>query len=610
MFHRHQLGCACCSPHLVATALGQGEHEWQDLLKELSQTEARRAPEAVIFHGGRIYPDPEDTSRMVDALGIADHKVIAVGTLDDVRRRVRASFPDAREQTLNDSQTLLPGLIDPHMHILPSAVFQIKPWVNLSPFEDQLLRHDYGEAFIRKELGKAVADAKQRQEKWVAGIGVDPSLMSEWLNLDRAWLDTISTDVCLFLVNASGHLAYANSAALQAAGLQDSEPDGVLTESQVDLVMKCMPSPKPADLLVSIRDVLYDANKRGITTLFDAGLGMGMGYFEVVVMKALAQTPWMTVRLGAALFGNNDLWSMWLKHFKPQLDSRPEALFSIRAMKLIADGSNQGLTGLQRQPYKCCDEHSVPGVGPNGLFNFSPVETLAQIMQEVIAAEWPVMTHANGDEAISNVLAAYQLALSKVPPPPSVPPQPSQAPVELRHRIEHASLLSDDDLRTMKRLSVSPSFLIGHVGYWGRAFQKTILGEERAQKLDRCKSALREGLRISLHSDRFVSPLGPLRYMDQAIGRVMEADPELAVLNEAECLSPAEALRAVTIDAAWQCHLDDQIGSLKEGKQADLVILEQDPLQATPGGSYYQLREIRVHETWVSGRKVYDALTR
>ncbi|VWB79861.1 amidohydrolase [Burkholderia lata] len=610
MFHRHQLGCACCSPHLVATALGQGEHEWQDLLKELSRTEAHRAPEAVIFHGGRIYPDPEDTSRMVDALGIADHKVIAVGTLDDVRRRVRASFPDAREQTLNDSQTLLPGLIDPHMHILPSAVFQIKPWVNLSPFEDQMLRRDYGEAFIRKELGKAVADAKQRQEKWVAGIGVDPSLMSEWLNLDRAWLDTISTDVCLFLVNASGHLAYANSAALQAAGLQDSEPDGVLTESQVDLVMKCMPSPKPADLLVSIRDVLYDANKRGITTLFDAGLGMGMGYFEVVVMKALAQTPWMTVRLGAALFGNNDLWSMWLKHFKPQLDSGPEALFSIRAMKLIADGSNQGLTGLQRQPYKCCDEHSVPGVGPNGLFNFSPVETLAQIMQEVIAAEWPVMTHANGDEAISNVLAAYQLALSKVPPPPSVPPQPSQAPVELRHRIEHASLLSDDDLRTMKRLSVSPSFLIGHVGYWGRAFQKTILGEERAQKLDRCKSALREGLRISLHSDRFVSPLGPLRYMDQAIGRVMEADPELAVLNEAECLSPAEALRAVTIDAAWQCHLDDQIGSLKEGKQADLVILEQDPLQATPGGSYYQLREIRVHETWVSGRKVYDALTR
>ncbi|KVP11244.1 hypothetical protein WT66_24425 [Burkholderia stagnalis] len=179
-------------------------------------------------------------------------------------------------------------------------------------------------------------------------------------------------------------------------------------------------------------------------------------------------------------------------------------------------------------------------------------------------------------------------------------------PVDLRHRIEHASLLDDDDLRAMKRLNVSPSFLIGHVGYWGRAFRSIILGEERAQKLDRCKSALREGLRISLHSDRFVSPLGPLRYMDQAIGRVMEADPELGVLNEAECLTVPEALRAVTIDAAWQCHLDEQIGSLKEGKQADLVILDQNPLQGKPSNPY-QLRNIHVLETWVSGRRVYAA---
>ncbi|VWD32399.1 amidohydrolase [Burkholderia lata] len=606
MFHRHQLGCACCSPHLVATALGHGEHEWKDLIKELIQLAAHRAPEAVIFHGGRIYPDPEDTSRHVDALGIADHKVIATGTLDDVRRRVREKFPDARERALKDNQTLLPGLIDPHMHILPSAVFQTAPWTDLSPFEDQRLRRDYGETFIQTQLKKAIATAKDKNEKWVCGIGVDPSLMSDWLDIDSDWLNAISTDICLFLVNASGHLGYANSAALKAAGLEDNKTKGVLTESQVGQVMKVMPPPKPADLLSQIFEVMKDANKRGITTLFDAGLGMGIGFYEVVLMQTLAKTGLMPVRVGAALFGNNDLWQLWLNQFKPQLDSKPEELFTIRAMKLIADGSNQGLTGLQQQPYTCCDKHSVPGVGPNGLFNFNPIETLGQIMQEVVAAEWPVLTHANGDEAIANVLAVYQLALSKVPPPPSVPPEPAKAPVELRHRIEHASLLSDDDLRTMKRLSVSPSFLIGHVGYWGRAFQETILGEERAQKLDRCKSALREGLRISLHSDRFVSPLGPLRYMDQAIGRVMEADPEFSVLNEAECLSPSEALRAVTIDAAWQCHLDDQIGSLKEGKQADLVILEQDPLQAKPGNPY-QLRDIPVLETWVSGRRVYSA---
>ncbi|PCE30088.1 amidohydrolase [Burkholderia ubonensis] len=606
MFQRHQLGCACCGTHLLATPFSQRESEWQDLLKELSRLEAHRAPEAVIFYGGHIYPDPEDTGRQVDALGIGNHKVIAAGTLDEVRQRMRETFPEVREQALKGGQTLLPGLIDPHMHLLPTALFRTKPWIDLSPFDDQKLNPDYSEDSIRRLLEPAVRDAQKAGEKWVCGSGVDPSLMRKWVDIDRAWLDRISKDTCLFLVNASGHIGYANSSALQAAGLQDDYPDGVLTESQLALLMGAMPPPKPADLFHQVREVLLNANKRGITTLFDAGLGAGKGFYEVILMQALARTPWMTVRMGAALFGNDDLWPVWIKQFKPQLDSKPEELFTIRAMKLIADGSNQGLTGLQSKPYKCCDEHSVPGVGPNGLFNFNPVETLAQVMQKVVEAKWPIMTHANGDEAIANVLAAYQLVLSKVPEAASASPQPSGTPVELRHRIEHASLLSDDDLRTMKRLSISPSFLIGHVGYWGHVFQKTILGDERAQKLDRCKSALRAGLRISLHSDRFVSPLGPLRYMEQAMWRVMEADPEHSVLNETECLSASEALRAVTIDAAWQCHLDDQIGSLKEGKQADLVILEKDPLQAKPGDPC-PLREIRALETWVSGRKVYSA---
>ncbi|MEN2469563.1 amidohydrolase [Burkholderia sp. GS2Y] len=606
MFHRHQLGCACCSPHLLAGALGQNESEWQELLKELSQLEAQSSPEAVIFHGGHIYPDPEDCNTRVEALGIAEHKVIATGALDEVRRRMRDSYPDAREQGLEPGQALLPGLIEPHAHLLPSAVFLTPPWHDLSPFDGQKLNLHYSAEAIRDKLTGLVRDAQGRGEKWVCGSGVDPSLMRDWVDIDRHWLDGISKDVCLFLINASGHLGYANGAALQAANLEAKFPEGVLTESNVTQMTNTVPRPQPADLLIAMRKVMSTANQYGITTLFDAGVGMGLGFYEVVLLQALASTPWMTVRMGGALFGNNDLWSLWLNQFKPQLNSPPESLFTIRAMKLIADGSNQGLSGLQSTPYKCCAEHRVPGVGPNGLFNFAPIESLARIMQQVDAAGWPIMVHANGDEGIANVLAAYQLVLSKVPEPVSSPPGPEAKREPLRHRLEHASLLDDDDLRTMKRLDISPSFLIGHVGYWGRAFRNTILGEERAQKLDRCKSALREGLRVSLHSDHFVSPLGPLRYMDQAMWRVMEADPELAVLNAAECLSAPEALRAVTIDAAWQCHLDDQVGSLKEGKQADLVILQHDPLHVEPAGPY-QLREIDVHETWVSGRKVYAA---
>ena len=608
MFQRHQLGCACCSPHLLATALSQGEHEWQDLLKELSRLDAPRKPDAVIFHGGNIYPDPEDCTQRVNALGIADHKVIATGTLDEVRQRMREHYPNFSEQGLHGSQTLLPGLVEPHMHLLPSAVFHTAPWIDLTPFVEQKLRDVYSATSIKRMIHDAIDSARGRGDKWVCGSGVDPSLMDVWVDIDRAWLDDISKDMCLFLVNASGHLGYANSAALMAANLEDSYPDGVLTETQVTLLMNAIPKPKPANLLLAMRSILQEANKRGITTVFDAGLGMGIGFYEVVLMQALAKTPLMTARMGAALFGNNDLWPLWLKQFKPQFDSEPEALFSIRAMKLIADGSNQGLTGLQSQPYKCCAEHSVPGVGPNGLFNFTPIESLAQIMQQVVEAGWPILTHANGDEAIANVLAAYQLVLSQVPPAAAVSSKTDAAPVELRHRIEHASLLDDDDLRTMKRLSVSPSFLIGHVGYWGRAFQKTILGEARAQKLDRCKSALNEGLRVSAAATTSSLRWDRCATWTKRCGELMEADPEHTILNAAECLSASEALRAVTIDAAWQCHLDDQIGSLKEGKQADLVILEDDPLQGNQPGNPYRLREIKTLETWVSGRRVYGHL--
>ncbi len=207
------------------------------------------------------------------------------------------------------------------------------------------------------------------------------------------------------------------------------------------------------------------------------------------------------------------------------------------------------------------------------------------------------------------------MALSKVPPPPApkrpFPTEPAWA--EQRHRIEHASLLHDDAIGLMKRMAISPSFLIGHVGYWGKAFRDTILGGERALLLDRCASALKAGLRISLHSDHFVTPFGPLRYMEQSIGRVMEAlkgkspaNENDNVLNPDERLNVHQALRAVTIDAAWQCHLDHQIGSLLKDKQADLVILAKNPLQ-WPVFNAAGMRDIKVVETWVNGSRVFSA---
>ncbi|MGE8357498.1 MAG: amidohydrolase family protein, partial [Microvirgula sp.] len=164
--------------------------------------------------------------------------------------------------------------------------------------------------------------------------------------------------------------------------------------------------------------------------------------------------------------------------------------------------------------------------------------------------------------------------------------------------------MTDDNIAEMARLKLSPSFLIGHVGYWGHVFQQTIFGSERARMLDRCRSALNAGLRISFHSDHFVTPLGSLRMMQQAVTRIMEGAPDgqQLPLNPDERLERLDALRAITLDAAWQCHMDHLVGSLEPGKLADLVILDQDPLDP----AVENLRRIPVHQTWVSGEVVFD----
>ncbi|KMN81226.1 hypothetical protein VK98_15145 [Chromobacterium sp. LK11] len=602
----HQPGCACCTLPSLSSQLNELQHHnWTESLASLIRTAAERAKlalhqDAAIFHGGPIYTLQGGQPGRVEALGIVHGKVMSVGSLRQVETDMQA-HPRAERIDLH-GKTLLPGMIDPHMHILPSALY--RNWINLCPFEGQTLRPGYNLGWIagqlREQLPSHSGHTLNGAQRWLTGFGVDPSLMTEWQEPDLDFLDSISSEVPIFLINASGHLGYANSAAVKLAGL-DPKGKGVTTESDVAKVLTVIPGLAAPHILAKIQEILHDAAANGITTLFDAGLGAGLGPLEITLLRAFAQSPLAPVRIGAALYCNQDwMQEQWLQTYQLNHNKHDDDRFSVRALKLIADGSNQGLTGYQSQDYCCAGEHHVPGVSPRGLFNFEPPITFAAQLQRALNAGWPVLVHANGDQAVDYVLAGFELALYDEHAKDGAP-NPKLA---LRSRIEHCSLLSDASIAAMARLKLSPSFLIGHVGYWGQVFKTTILGRERAQMLDRCQSALKAGLRISLHSDHFVSPLGTLRMMEQAVTRVMEADPERQPLNPAECLERIAALRAVTLDAAWQCHMDHIVGSLEPGKLADLAILEQDPLDpAVPVGT---LRDIRVHQTWLAGKPVYQ----
>lgn len=155
----------------------------------------------------------------------------------------------------------------------------------------------------------------------------------------------------------------------------------------------------------------------------------------------------------------------------------------------------------------------------------------------------------------------------------------------------------------MAALGVTPSFLMNHVRLWGRVMRDDILGPARADLLDRYGSAVKAGLRASFHCDFSVSPIGPLNYIATAAARTMADGGE--VLNPAERVPVAQALRGSTLDAAWMCHADGLVGSLVAGKAADFVLLADDPLahEADPDA----VRDIAVQATYLDGAEVYSA---
>jgi hypothetical protein len=259
-----------------------------------------------------------------------------------------------------------------------------------------------------------------------------------------------------------------------------------------------------------------------------------------------------------------------------------DSLVRIAGYKLIADGSNQGFTGLQREPYLNTDSVGLAYTTP---------EEMKRLILKRGRQGWPLAIHGNGDKGIDNILDALQAAKDE-----------GLNVAGLRPRIEHCSILHDDQIARMKALGVSPSFLIGHVHYWGVAMRDEIFGEAKAKLLDRTRSCEKAGVRFTVHSDFFVTDPDPLHMIEMAVTRRTWKEPDYALAPE-EAVSVESAIRAVTSEAAWQLGSESEVGSLEAGKLADFVILDKDPRKVDPTA----IKDITVLQTWMDGRQTHSA---
>ncbi|WP_069166078.1 amidohydrolase [Nocardia altamirensis] len=534
-----------------------------------------------LFTGGTILTVDQAFS-IAEAIAVQGNRIVAVGAEATVRDIVGEG---ATEIDLA-GRTMLPGFVDAHTHVLTgSMVAALMEYVGMARF-----------ATAREVLDHLTDMASRAPEgKWILARNFDPAVQPDLAALTFAELDAVSTTHPVFVLNASGHIAYANSAAFAAAGIGEDvenpegaefvrDADGKLTGTMKNGVAynqvlgKCDAAAglNPVDALI---DLLEGWRQVGLTTVSELGLGtLSHTPDDLTVLTQAAGTGKLETRIRAYPFYTlgADTWDA--------AGVRPgdgDALVRIAGYKLVADGSNQGFTGLQREPYLNTDNYGIAYMEP---------KVLAAEVVDRASKGWSLAIHGNGDAGIDNILDACDAIRDAGVEPGAV-----------RVRIEHCSILHDEQITRMKDLGVSASFLIGHVHYWGIAMRDTVFGAQKASLLDRCRSVETAGIGFTLHSDFMVTDPNPLHMIEMAVTRRTWKEPDYVLAPE-ERISVESAIRAVTSEAAWQLSSEHEVGSLEVGKYADFIILDKDPRAVPPD----QIKDITVLETWMNGNQVYS----
>lgn len=534
----------------------------------------------VIFRNGPIYPMAAADGAKVEAVAIAGGRIIALGDTEDVNR---LAGPATRIVDL-EGRTLLPGLIDPHNHtVLSSLLYGLITNVGY---------------FTCKTKADAISAMKAAVTKtspgqWMA-FGFYDNLLQGG-DFSMAELDAISTKSPIFVLYVNGHVGAGNKLAFNMAGVTETTgelpgggyfgrgADGKLNgmiynePALLRFLGLAVPKPTPGDMAGLITDYAGKAAAAGLTALHEPGTVKP----EWVEMLAKLSNS-LPVRLSASFSTDMVEASKPFAALGPSNRARyvPNSRLSLYGMKYWGDGSNQAETAAQTRPYL--------GSAAAGKLSYTHEQAVA-LCTQAKQAGWTILVHSQGDAAVDQVLDAIEAAYG--------------ANTSLGiNRIEHATMARPDQIARMKALGCEASFMTDFVYLYGADYRDKLFGPERAAFMVPLGAAAKAGVGYSLHSDNPAAglPLNPLRLVQTAVSRRCMIDN--SVVGPEVALSIDEALRGITLHAARQMGLEDDIGSLEQGKQADLTILESDPYTADPE----KLMDIKVSETWLGGEKAFE----
>jgi predicted amidohydrolase YtcJ len=552
----------------------------------------------LILSGGTILT-MEAAQPRAEAIAIAGGCIVAVGSTAEVMAH---AGPQTRHVDLQ-GRTLLPGFIDAHGHF--ANALQVVGWANIQ-------RPPAGPvtsiAILQQVLREHVASHPVAKGDWVIAYGYDVDGLSDGRPLDKADLDALFPDNPVMVIHNSNHGAVLNSRALAIAGYDASTPDptgGVIVRlpgstEPAGLVMETaflplfvhMPQPSEEERLAQFDQAQRLYTSKGITTVQDGATVAGdLGLFQraaregrlcidLVLLPLVLEVPSMLRERFPDFLGKP------LEMPQPALDAfgQYRDRLKLQGIKLLLDGSPQGKTAFWGEP--------LLTPGPNGEANWRgqpvfPPEQLNESVAQLSAQGLQMFAHCNGDAAIAMMIEACRKAGLK----------PEQ---DHRTVIIHSQFMAPGQLEQYVELGLHPSFFTVHAFFFGDTHLAN-LGPERAGRMSPMASAMALGLHCSNHNDFSVTPIEPMRMTETAMTRRTRTG---VVLGESERVSAEAALRALTIEAAWQIREEDSKGSLAAGKRADLVILDADPTATAPE----HLNAIAVVATLKDGACIYGSL--
>jgi predicted amidohydrolase YtcJ len=487
-------------------------------------------------------------------------------------------LPEEVEELIDgQGQTLIPGLIDAHGHVLSYGL--------------SLLRVDLVGTTTEQEAVQRVVDFAQDNEEieWIQGRGWNQVLWDSNEFPTAATLDAVISDKPVWLTRVDGHAAWANTMAMELAEIdrftedpdggqiirdEEGNPTGVFIDNAEDLIQSVIPALTPEELQFALRTSLMDLSKYGLTSVHDAGVGSG----TIDAYKRLLEDGTLPVRVNVMLSAGDTYYEQRLAegHYRSADDS-----LTMNSVKIAADGA------LGSRGAAMIDDYSDLA-GHTGLLLHNP-ERLEYFMRAAMNAGFQVNTHAIGDNANKVVLDNYEQLINET------------NSRDLRHRVEHAQILRYEDILRFAELGVIPSMQATHATS-DKNMAVDRIGDVRIQGAYAWRKLMEAGALIANGSDFPVESPNPFFGLHAAITRQDKNNQPPGGWYPEEKMTTVEAFASFTIDAAYSGHQENLLGTLEPGKKADFIILDRDLFAIDESDIW----KIEVEQTWVNGQRVTD----